>query len=223
MICGHCKGNHEKVQEVKDCYAKGAETERTSFAQPNPQGNPDGATEKQLAFIAKLVAEKPTAASKLKVDALLLSKREASRVIDALINAPKEAPQAKPAVAPSVDLEDGMYVKNDTVIKVYHAVHGSGLQTAKVLRKQHDGTWKFEYSGRRILETLTAEDRMSEAYAKDFGLVYGICIRCAADLTREESIHVGYGPVCASHEGWWYPTKVELRNLAAARAQVVEA
>lgn len=216
MICGHCKGQHEKVAEVKACYEAG----KTPEPFVKPAG--DAATEKQLAFLTKLVAEKPNAAAHLKATTLLLTKREASRLIDAMIAAPRETKAATPAAA-APTLEDGMYVRDETVIKVYHAVHGSGQQVSKVLRKQADGSWKFDYAGKAGMRGLLPEHRMTEEFAKNFGLVYGICIRCAADLTREESIHVGYGPVCAGHEGWWYPTKTELRSLEAARQEALNA
>ena len=37
--------------------------------------------------------------------------------------------------------------------------------------------------------------------AKEFGKLYGICCRCAAILTDENSIREGIGPICAQ-KGW---------------------
>lgn len=125
---------------------------------------------------------------------------------------------------------EGVYKVDDRIYKVVHAVHGSGNAYAKVLVGRSTGeydedgnekkAWSFEMASGAI-NKLKVEDALSQEEAKQFGILYGICIRCAADLTREESIHVGYGKTCAGHEGWWYPTKVELRNLVLA-AQVVE-
>ncbi len=38
---------------------------------------------------------------------------------------------------------------------------------------------------------------MTLEQAQEFGKLYGVCCRCAADLTDEDSIARGMGPVCA--------------------------
>jgi hypothetical protein len=38
---------------------------------------------------------------------------------------------------------------------------------------------------------------MSLEEAKAFGRLYGVCVRCGATLTDEQSIEAGIGPVCA--------------------------
>ncbi len=91
--------------------------------------------------------------------------------------------------------EEGMYRKDGQIYKIQIAVHGSGRPYAKKL-VEVDGGWEFvKAPGMQF--RLTAEDRMTLEQAQEFGKLYGVCCRCAADLTDEESIERGMGPVCA--------------------------
>lgn len=61
------------------------------------------------------------------------------------------------------------------------------------------GTWK--YAGRAPMHFLTALDRVTVEQARRFGLVTSRCVFCSRKLTDERSIHVGYGEICAEHNG----------------------
>jgi hypothetical protein len=187
------------------------------------------ATDKQLAFIRSLLAERdgnPAAESvrgwlNEAREADLLDTRTASRAIESLMAIPKGSPSA-----PAVTLEDGIYRAADgQIVKVYHTVHGRNVQVGKRLsvRDNGDGTFtgEFVYVGKSALIGLKPEMMFTAEQAAEFGKVYGFCIRCGLDLTREESLHVGYGKTCAGRMGWPYPTKVQLRNLAAATLEGV--
>lgn len=106
----------------------------------------------------------------------------------------KACPEAPAAPEPAAELADGMYKKGELVVKVYHAVHGSGQQVSKTWDADAQG---FEYTGKRGLRGLTAEHKMTLEDAKAFGQVYGVCCVCARTLTDEESIANGIGPICA--------------------------
>lgn len=88
--------------------------------------------------------------------------------------------------------EDGMYQRHGVIYKVQKAVHGSGNLYAKRLDVD---TKSFVYAPGE-LRNLTSADRMTLEAAKEFGNLYGICCRCAAPLTDEQSIADGIGPIC---------------------------
>lgn len=224
--CGNCKQYHESSAHVKLCYTE-AKAEVAAAAAPVV-----AATEKQEAFLRKLLGEREHGwdATEEFIQALLSNRKATSGSIDLLLSMPKAS---KPVAQ---DLEDGIYRTADgTIYKVYHTVHGANVQVAKELivtktgvdengKPTFDGT--FEYMGKRPLAKLTPAMRLTQDEAKQFGLVYSFCINCTRDLTREESIHVGYGPTCAKNNDWWYPTKVELKALKAKEevaAQVQDA
>jgi Family of unknown function (DUF6011) len=104
------------------------------------------------------------------------------------------AGQPKPGPA-----TEGMYRKDGEVYKVIIAVHGSGRLYAKRLVMATDGTGPVGYeTARGMVHKLTQADRMTQLEAAAFGHLYGICVRCAATLTDENSIARGMGPVCAT-------------------------
>lgn len=212
--CGKCKEQHKNAAEVKLCYmeAKAAQEATTKTI--------DLATEKQVQFIRKLRQERGLSINEAIPNGP--SRANASALIAELLAMPK-APAAKAAKAAPVELEDGIYRTVDgTIYKVYHTVHGANQQAAKVLHVTPAGTDKdgkqlydgsFEYLGKKPLYSLTPSMLLTQEQAKQFGLVYSFCCNCTRDLTREESIHVGYGPTCAKNLGWYYPTKAELKAL----------
>lgn len=124
----------------------------------------------------------------------------------------------KPVVAPAAELKDGVYRTDDgMIVRVYHTVHGANQQVGAALRTwdNGDGTWghELDYLGKAGLRGLTVEHHLPEEEARRLGMLYGFCVNCARELTRDESQYVGYGPTCAENNGWWYPSKAELREL----------
>lgn len=214
IYCGSCDGRHHSSQEVRECYR----FKRTAGSY-GAGARTNEATEKQVNLVARLAAERQLGELEERAQAvasgeLVLDKKDCSSLIDRLMALPKAERTAGRDAAP--DLDDGVYLLDGTVYKVVHAVHGSGKQYAKKL--VIDGELRhFEYAGRRPLHELTPEHRLTQEDAREFGLAYGICVRCAAWLTREESTFVGYGKTCAGHEGWYYPTARELKELTRVR------
>lgn len=210
ITCGNCKLQHIDKGAVKACFASGAKasdfaTQRAAAIPAEPVATP-----KQVAFITKLrgergqdvTAEMPT------------TKAAASTLINALLAMPK----VEGADTIATDLEDGMYAKHGTFFKVYTTKHGSNQKVAKRLvidGQDTDGKYRvhFEYEGKKGLKGITADMKLTAEEAKQFGLLYGVCVRCGLDLTKEESIYVGYGRTCAGHEGWWYPTTKQFKAL----------
>lgn len=90
------------------------------------------------------------------------------------------------------------YYQDETFrfVKVQKAVHGSGRPYAKVWDAD-SRTWTYEKGlVYRELRPLGPQE------AKQFGDLYGCCIRCGTVLTDEDSIERGIGPVCAAKMGW---------------------
>lgn len=143
------------------------------------------ASEKQVAFITKLLAERQYAGE---VVLSTIGKRQASVLIDELLAAPRKT------ATTGTDITDGFWVLGTTVYKVQRAVHGSGNLYAKVL---NDFTGRFEYtSGAITLLRNGKAEKLTLERAKELGKLYGRCMICGATLTDEKSIAMGIGPVC---------------------------
>lgn len=138
----------------------------------------------------------------------LISKRDASDLITALLATPKVVtPPAPGKSAPAdVELEPGMFMLDNVIYKVQRAIHGSGKLYAKVLMVDDTVTpaeaW-FEYAP-GVVRKLTVEHKLTVEQAKAFGALYGTCCYCAITLTDENSIFNGYGRKCASNHGLPY-------------------
>jgi hypothetical protein len=129
----------------------------------------------------------------------------ASRWIDRLIAKLGELRTAARQPAPGApELADGTYVLEGQIFKVRHAVHGSGRQYASLLvppaEEGADATW--EYKGQAPLRQLTAEHLLTPELAKQYGALYGVCVRCGRTLTREDSIERMMGSTCYGKSGF---------------------
>jgi hypothetical protein len=145
------------------------------------------ATEKQVAFIKRLAAERNMA---FETDGL--TKRLASQAIDNLMTIPKPARQESSAIVE--EAPEGFHEVQGSIFKVQVAHHGSGRKYAKQLDLD-SGEW--EYVGRKPLAFLSSQTMLTLDRAKELGHLYGRCVRCGATLTNEASIEAGIGPICA--------------------------
>lgn len=164
------------------------------------------ASEKQISFLQSLVAQHDI--EQLKGDLherafdlatgadKFISKREASDLITALKALPKnkneetkeEPPEGIHYFHPGQD-------ESIEIFKVQVAHQGSGRLYAKKLNQE---TGKFEYHGRKFpFHQLGEISLLTLEKAKEFGDLYGMCAKCGATLTNEESIERGIGPICA--------------------------
>lgn len=146
------------------------------------------ATEGQQRFMRNLAAERG-----IDLDARTVLFRD----VDATLARLKSAPKAGPA-AP-VKLEDGIYLLDGSIYKVQHAVHGSSQQYAKLLVvpeiKGQAAGWAYTPGA---VTKLTPAHKMTIEQAKEFGALYGVCVRCGRVLTDEDSIERMMGKTCAS-------------------------
>jgi hypothetical protein len=154
------------------------------------------ASEKQLAFITKLLNDKDIESSThtvyltaissvITTNPDTLTKVAASKAIDILLSQPSKA-HAKA----STKLKPGFYSLNDKVYKVILAPQ-TGNTYAKVFTS--DG-WVYAQGA---VKTLVNAPALTLEEAKKYGRIYGTCIVCSRTLTDESSISAGIGPICA--------------------------
>lgn len=192
MKCYNCKQNHDTVVQVKQCHTG-------TTAGPRPP------TERQLNYAHNLTRERVTVGLVRDIEDRdgMDAAREyinsmdfdgLSAYIGDMVDQPvrDEVPKER-----RVQVDEGMYLKDDKVYKVQRAVHGSGHLYAKVLNG-HSFTYE---SG--ALSTLRPEHKMTLAQAKEYGALYGTCCVCGRTLTNEVSIRDGIGPICAGKDGWF--------------------
>lgn len=98
-------------------------------------------------------------------------------------------------------VDEGMWIIGEfgfhsahEIYKVQHAVHGSGHLYAK--RLDENGT--FIHAPGAIRKLASQGRKMTLKEAKEYGALYGTCVRCGRTLTDEESISAGIGPICAT-------------------------
>lgn len=182
---------------------------------PTAQAQPKRfATERQVEYLVSLADRAGWEVEDTKItnpDGKTLELTElAVTVASELITRLRDLPRApKARHNPNIKItSDGMYRLDGEVYKVQVAVHGSGHLYAKRLvidapavRDAHGnitrpGQAHYERDHTAIAK-LRDEHRMTVADAKGFGDLYGMCMRCAATLTDEDSIAMGMGKVCA--------------------------
>ena len=162
---------------------------------------PVPATEAQVRFIEKLLAEKDLTGTIFEGHTHCpegLTKAAASADIARIKDLPRLTTR-KTETGEAVT--EGMYQDpTGQIFKVQKAVHGSGQLYAKLLVITGEGldrTGRFEFAPGAIRK-LRPEWKMSLEQAQAFGRLYGICCQCGAILTDETSIELGIGPVCRS-------------------------
>lgn len=155
------------------------------------------ASEKQVAFIERLLAERQRDAvveSLIGIDGLGgLTKRTASFLIEHLLKAPKVAV----AAAPKAYVAPGFYEHDGIVYRVRPSRSNPERCYADRLRIKvgGGGSWQYE---RGALGRLSEADRIDIDRAKFLGRSHGFCVICGAVLTDPDSIEAGIGPVCAT-------------------------
>lgn len=153
----------------------GARTVKSAPAAPEP-------TERQVEYLTALARQ----VHGENADEYLLSLQETGRWTKRYVSAEIETlkDRARTLTVSKVEgVPEGFHVHGTEVFKVQRAPG------------EPRGTW--EYVGRSVLRFLSAETVLTLEKAREFGHLYGICARCGATLTDEESIRRGIGPVCA--------------------------
>lgn len=79
---------------------------------------------------------------------------------------------------------------------------GRGTNIPLAGRKSDAAHLDWEYAGKVQRAQVRQEWLLTRQEAEAFGKLYGVCVRCHRDLTKEESIERAMGPVCAGKQGW---------------------
>lgn len=175
-----------------------------------------GITEKQVAFIKKLIAQVETKVGtsdtsrakfalefNTKVLARLergdLSKRDGSRLIETLIRHSNDSYEA-PIVREKAPV--GVYKRGDDIYRVIKGRQSSNTYAQK-LATDPSGQPVWDYAGGMIFE-LKVEELISPEVAAQMGRSVGYCVICGRFLTDAESVAKGIGPVCEKNTSITY-------------------
>lgn len=102
---------------------------------------------------------------------------------------PKNDPRnGRPSVGVGFYLSDGV---------VYRVVPNQD-KTRTYAKRLDPATGKWTFA-KGVVGSLTVEQRLTEQQAADLGRQYGRCVCCGAELSDEESVARGIGPVCVKH------------------------
>lgn len=189
---------------------------RSPFAAPASGVDVDPITDSQRSYLRSLLLQKAQLngkredAASEEIDALLdrLSKSGASARIEetrAYLHAHQDAVNAVRSHVggpDALEIEDGFYELADgRIVKVIHAVHGSGRQYGKVLDTE---TRRFDIAVGILREVRATGKRIDDDQDRcaELGKLYGICMCCGLELTDEASIEAGIGPICKAKRGW---------------------
>lgn len=195
---------------------------------------PAPATDKQIAFMTKLLDEKEHGFDAEAIASMLTqSRRAVSQHIDFLMSRPRKA---TPTSSRGIVFPDGIYLRCGSYYRVYltretrQQVVGKLIITKDALRDERGhiirdangyavqpAEAEWEYLGKGGLRLLNLEDKCSHEEASKFGALYGICCACAAHLNNPVSVYHGYGPTCADNNGWPRLTPGQLAKVYASR------
>lgn len=144
------------------------------------------ASEKQLAFVGKLMGEKVVP------DGFVLPEdptgKEASAAIELLLKAPRK-------VAETPLVQTGYYLLGDQVYVVVKSRQSERRYAKKqVLIPGKQCQWNYEPGG---IAKLAAALPLTLTEAAQFGHMHGYCLCCGRNLSDPKSVTAGIGPVCA--------------------------
>lgn len=165
------------------------------YTQDTPKAISHPASEAQLSFIQGLVnrkyAEKDRAQYLDFLDTSRISKTRASEIITHMLSLPNA--EGSGEVSANEDVEVGLYLVDGVAYKVKRAVYGSGFLYA-CRWDEESATFEKEPGA---IRKIHARHRMTAEQAGPYGLAMSACAHCGRDLTDEESIARGLGPICA--------------------------
>ena len=167
------------------------------------------ASDKQLALIARLLTEKEIEQEKREwIEGALAAEAltggyhgTASRTIEFLFGCPD---------VPHAEAKPGYYMRGEYAFKVQ--TNKAGTHTYALL---WSGTrWDYVPG---VARNLAGLEPMTGEQAARLGLASGRCIVCAKvlggeTLSAKVSALIGYGEICARHQGWAYPKGVKAQR-----------
>jgi hypothetical protein len=103
----------------------------------------------------------------------------------------------------------GLYQHDDGLVRKLYMTQNDRLACKLLHVHGTTGSFQYEKGGTRTVSNALAAGTahvMTQDEAAAFGRQHSFCCNCALDLTDDRSLAAGYGPVCAEHNGWAYPT-----------------
>ncbi len=176
-------------------YATSIRNRSTSSRKP--------ATDKQIGFLRSLLNSKEHKYTPETLDLDILSKGQASQIIDLLVKAPRAKREPRKATVKAdapVMPEPGFYKVGDDIFKVQPARHGDRCYAKRLAVTVENGTFanvSWEYDRGAMYRIARNGRELSLEEAKGFGRTHGFCCACARLLTDSASVEAGIGPVCA--------------------------
>ena len=190
--CGHCKGHHATVADVRACseYSTGNLLTRTA----NTSGEPK-ATDKQMSFLKALLEERGLDSQRSE-----WTKREASAEIERLLHMPAKTKQSTSLP----DVPAGRYaVEDNGSLKFYKVDRPTeGRWAGRTFVKVQASDREYPVKGGAAARVLSLIARDPKAAMLRYGREIGSCGHCGRTLTNEDSRAAGIGPICAGKMGW---------------------
>jgi len=200
MRCG--KGHiHASVAEVRNCYSGG--TPR-SF---DPQMLATEPMKNLIRILIETRVFKPEDRDLLDLMGKALSSGEefdlsvARKFIDRYKPYPQKQPEKRRGSEIKVS-RDGIYY--DRELNTLYKVQWNQDRTRLFAKVGVEiGGKKLEWDYRPgLIYRLQPEWQLTFEEAKEFGALYGQCIRCGRELSNEKSIEQSMGPICSGRENW---------------------
>jgi len=181
------------------------------------------ASEKQVNYVLNLLDRVIEKIPELREGAALLretvngavaagtyTKDQASKMIDnmtaELAKAPKLEPTSKAEEAPKPQIIHlGMYYYDGKAYRAKKSQRSGGFYVEELLLEPKPA---FVYA-RGVVKNITPEHKMPPEQAAMFSKNVGACLNCLRELTANESLRRGYGPVCAARHGWPYDSNAD--------------
>jgi len=176
--CGHCKGSHASVEDVKAC-SRGSlslQIKEAREADPMAQAAAYERGENVPAPVVKLTGPNSVSSP-----------------------APIEVTEG----FYKIDGTDAIYKVQRAV---HGSGHLYAKRLVVILSEQAfgdaDTSARWEYAP-GVMPMIRLDGRpLTRDEAAAFGKLYGVCCICGRTLTNEGSIEAGIGPICAGKQGW---------------------
>lgn len=159
------------------------------------------ASEKQISFIGRLLAEKEAPeATRTYIEGLLadgITKQRASDAISHLLTLSKAAPLA-------LDVEVGPARERVSVEGFYKADDGDVYKV--VLTKDGERLYAKKTTARGLeyvpgaMGKLFADQKLTGEQIAELGITFGFCIVCSTEFSDPTSKHIGIGPKCGADQ-----------------------
>lgn len=179
--------------------------------------SPKVATEKQVAFIKRLLDERVVDDEYVhwllcQIESGDLMSSGASVEIAVLMGKPKKNSSVRAqAHKPNVEAVEGFYTYEGNTYEVKTSKTGHKYAMLLVVKeigtcggceacdgenacKKVKASWKYEQGAMKNFQKFV---RMTVEQAAEFGHKFGVCMCCGRTLTNPESIARGIGPICA--------------------------